>query len=101
MTERGVEGTEATRIAEELADHQWSMEDIESDYYALSEIESRAGTQTADDPGKVDPTWNDRVKFGIELIREERYKVRRETEYEAKQDAKAKELARARARGLD
>lgn len=97
LIERGVDPEAATRIAKEDAATKWTFENLAEDYRALSEIEARAGTETEDAPGGIDPTWNVRIYAAIGIIREERYKVRREVNYEQEQEREAKDRA-ARAR---
>lgn len=77
---------------------QW--EHLARDYAALCELERKAGTETADSPGGIDPSWNIRIDTGIAIIREERYKVRREVRHRDKQEADAKAAAERAKRGI-
>lgn len=95
LIERGVKFEDADAYAKEEAHKTWSFYDIAQDYRSLSELESFAGTETEDAPGGYDKEWNIRTRTGIDIIREERYKVRREFQYKAEQER----LAAARARG--
>lgn len=96
LLERGVDVDKATRLAKESIDSEWSYREIEADYRSLSELEAMAGVETSERPGRYDPTWNIRTRTAIDIIREERYNVRREKEYEAKLEAEARERARRR-----
>lgn len=99
LIEAGVEREKAIELAKEDTEATWTFENLRDDYRVLSELEARAGVETEDTPGGYSPDWNIRVKFGIDVIREERYKVRREIEYEHKENAQAK--ARAKRRRLN
>lgn len=94
LIEGGLPEADATRIAKDETLSQWSFENVQDDYRGLSEIEAVAGTETAEAPGGIDPTWSVRVRTAIDIIREERYKIRREIEYEDKQKLDAERRAR-------
>lgn len=93
LIDQGVKFEDADAYATEEAHKTWSFETIAEDYRSLSELESFAGTETADAPGGYDRDWNIRVRTGIDIIREERYKVRREFSYKAEQEALARAAA--------
>ena len=88
----------AHRVAEELAGEDWSFEDMANDYRILSGIESLAGAETEISPGASNPDWNVRTDLAIQIIREERYKARRDLDFQKdekrKAEAKARELSR-------
>jgi hypothetical protein len=99
LIERGVDPGDARKYAEDNVDTDWSFELIREDYGSLCEIEALAGTETEDRPGAYDPAWSVRIKTGIGVIREERYKVRREVRYNKEQDDKARARAEAKRNG--
>ncbi len=72
-----------------LALLDWRFEDLEEDYRILSELEAQTGTETELAPGGYNPAWSVRTSLAISIIREERYKVRREVAHQAEEDAKA------------
>jgi hypothetical protein len=96
----GFDKEKALREGGKLARLDWSFEDIETDYRILSELESQAGTETELVSGGFNPLWSIRVYHAISIIREERYRVRREINHKEKEDAiaaaRAKELAKQR-----
>lgn len=96
LMERGVELEKATQLAETQANQFWTFENLQADYRSLSEIEALAGTETAERPGGLDPSWNIRTRTAIDIIREERYIVRREVEYEERQTTAAADRAKAK-----
>lgn len=98
LIEIGVEPDEAKERAERKAEGGWTFEELQEDYRTLSELEAIAGTETEDSPGGLDPNWNIRTRTAIDIIRDERYKVRREVRYEKEQEDAAKARAKAKAR---
>lgn len=98
MIDAGVAETEAKRIGEEEAKTGATFESIEEDYRVLAELEALAGIETADVAGKHSEAWNIRTATGIGIIREERYKLRREADYEAEQKRKAEAANRPKGR---
>lgn len=91
-----MERGEALRLAKEEAKERWPFDTIAEDYRALSELESYAGTETEDRPGGYDPNWDIRTKTAIDLIREERYNVRREVRHRKKLEDEARERAKGK-----
>lgn len=95
LTERGYGPEEAKAIVKQDAETSWTFENLAADYRSLSETEAIAGTETEEAPGGIDPTWDVRTRAAIDIIREERYKVRREVAHADKE----KRDAEARAKG--
>lgn len=75
---------------------QFSFDEIYNDYLALCSIEELVGTETGDRPGGVNPKWSVRTAAGIRIIREERYKIRREESFKLDEERKARERARGK-----
>lgn len=92
----GFEKEKAKVEGEKLSRNDWTFEEMQTDYRILSELEAKAGVETETAPGGYNPLWNIRTDLAIAIIREERYKVRREIAHEQKKEQEAEERRKAR-----
>lgn len=69
---------------------------IQRHYRIAAHAEEVAGTESEDAPGGVNPQWTVRMAAAIAIIREERYKVRREKAHEREAELRAQRAAAAK-----
>lgn len=96
----GFKPEQAKEEATKLSKLDWTFEEMLADYRALANLEAIAGAETETNAGGFNPNWTVRTELGIAIIREERYKVRRELDKRRDEEIRAeRKMLEVRNRG--
>lgn len=87
------------KLVVKTLNNPYSFESLYYDYRSLSEAEAKVGVETDSSPGGIGKDWNIRIFTGVNIIREERYKHRRQIQWDADKKREAEERSRNGGRG--